>query len=120
QYDEAVKDLETEPGLSAQQHLRNRVAAVLYYDYFNPGSALTTYKYAMHYSYDMAGNVKTLVREYPTLKMLHQDFKRIDYDYDQISGKVNMLSYNRSFGDQFFQKYTYDDDNRITAVQTSA
>src|SRR5690606_36574761 len=72
------------------------------------------------YSYDIAGNVKTLVRDFPTLAALNQQFKRIDYDYDLISGKVNMLSYNRSFGDQYYQLYEYDDDNRIIAVKTSS
>ncbi len=119
QYDEAVKDLSAEPGFSRQDNLRNRVAAVLYFDHLNQGGSLLSYNYGMHYSYDIAGNVKTLTRDYPALRMLHQDLKRVDYDYDMISGKVNMLSYNRSFGDQFFQKYTYDDDNRITAVSTS-
>jgi len=118
-YDEAPSDLSQKPGLSKQEHLRNRVATVFYFDhYYN--SLQSAYNYAMHYSYDIAGNVKTLTRDYPTLGIMNQQYKRIDYDYDLISGKVNMLSYNRSFADQYYQRYDYDADNRITMVETSA
>ena len=48
-----------------------------------------------------------------------QRYKRIDYDYDLYSGKIKCLSYNRSFADQFYQRYEYDADNRITKVETS-
>ena len=47
-------------------------------------------------------------------------FKRIDYDYDLISGKVNKVSYQKDSADQFIQHYSYDSDNRITKVETSS
>lgn len=108
-------------GLSAQENLRKRVACIKYFDNLEPSDAtFEKYRYALHFSYDIAGNVKTLTRDYPFWKTEHQQFKRIDYDYDVISGKVNMLSYNRGFADQYYQRYRYDGDNRIIKVETSA
>jgi YD repeat-containing protein len=46
-------------------------------------------------------------------------FKRIDYEYDLISGNVNEVKYQEGYVDQFFHKYEYDADNRITNVKTS-
>lgn len=119
-YDAPNVDLTANPGFSAQENLRKRVAAVKYFAILTvPDSLLKNYRYAMHFSYDIAGNVKTLVRDYPAYKTINQQLKRVDYDYDVISGKVNLLSYNRGFPDQFYQKYDYDADNRITEVNTS-
>lgn len=73
----------------------------------------------MHYSYDLSGNLKTLTYDMPNLTAYRQRYKRIDYDYDLYSGKVTLVSYNRGFGDQFYQRYCYDDDNRITRTETS-
>jgi hypothetical protein len=83
-------------------------------------TALANYTYATHYSYDIDGNVNTLVQDFPALAGLQQRYKRVDYDYDLISGKVNMLSYDRGKPDQYYQQYSYDADNRITRVQTSS
>ncbi|WP_157977300.1 RHS repeat domain-containing protein, partial [Taibaiella helva] len=122
QYDTEAQNLMTAAtGLSRQENLRKRVSCIKYFDNLEPQDAnFLKYQYALHFSYDIAGNVKTLTRDYPFWKVQKQQFKRIDYDYDVISGKVNMLSYNRSFADQYFQRYSYDGDNRITKVETSA
>src|SRR5690606_27372886 len=64
--------------------------------------------------------VKTLTHDFPRLEEYRQRYKRIDYDYDLISSKVNLLSYNRGFADQYYQRYEYDADNRLTKVETSA
>ncbi|MGN6568088.1 MAG: hypothetical protein ACTHJ0_09055, partial [Flavipsychrobacter sp.] len=120
-YDTAAAQLNLIPGMDAQINLRKRVACVKYFKTIassDIGGA--NYTYATHYSYDVDGNVKTLVQDFPALKnYTYQRYKRIDYDYDLISGKVNMLSYNRGFPDQYYQQYAYDADNRITSVQTS-
>ena len=119
-FDTAAANLAEVSGLSAQQNLRKRIAAVKYFDTLAAtDTLLANYIYATHYSYDMEGNVNMLVQDFPALATLNQRYKRIDYDYDLISGKVNLLSYNRSFSDQFYQRYSYDADNRITQVQTS-
>ncbi len=120
-YDTAAINLAAAQGMSPQENLRKRVSSIKYFDYLQPvDTVFAGYNYAMHFSYDIAGNVKTLTRDYPAWKINRQQFKRVDYDYDVISGKVNMLSYNRSFADQYFQRYSYDGDNRITKVETSA
>ncbi len=120
-YDTAATNLGNIVGLDAQMNLRKRVAAVLYFDsLLVSDTTLAWYTYATHYSYDMEGNVQTLTQDFPGLEaIVKQRYKRIDYDYDLISGKVNMLSYNRGWPDQFYQKYSYDADNRITEVETS-
>jgi RHS repeat-associated protein len=121
-YDDQSIDLEDPTaGTSGQENLRKRVADIKYFDYLQPVDSLNEhYNYAMHFSYDVEGNVKTLTRDYPAWKLFKQQFKRIDYDYDVISGKVNLLSYNKGYADQFFQRYNYDADNRITKVETSS
>ncbi|MCB9251871.1 MAG: hypothetical protein H6605_05350 [Flavobacteriales bacterium] len=39
--------------------------------------------------------------------------------YDLISGKVNYVTYQKGYEDQFIQRYQYDADNRITEVLSS-
>jgi RHS repeat-associated protein len=46
-------------------------------------------------------------------------FKRLDYEFDLISGKVNQLWYQRGNPDQFAYQYAYDADNRLVSAQTS-
>src|SRR5205085_6540051 len=57
-------------------------------------------------------------------------WKRITYQYDLISGKVNMVMYNTSYydittgsttnpADPFYHRYSYDAENRLTLVETS-
>jgi RHS repeat-associated protein len=41
------------------------------------------------------------------------------YDYDLISGKVNQVAYQPGFTDEFYHRYTYDAENRVTDVETS-
>jgi RHS repeat-associated protein len=120
-YDTEALDLSTVYAQERQTNLRHRVACVKFFDsLYAADSAYLNYTHATHYSYDIDGSVKTLVQDFPMLDSVAQRYKRIDYDYDMISGKVNMLSYNRGFADQYYQQYTYDDDNRITQVNTSA
>jgi RHS repeat-associated protein len=46
--------------------------------------------------------------------------KKIAYDFDLVSGKVNQVSYQPGQPDAFYHKYVYDAENRITNVLTSA
>ncbi len=46
-------------------------------------------------------------------------YKRIQYRYDLISGKVREVKYQEGHHDQFFHRYGYDADNRITKAETS-
>lgn len=98
-----------------QENLRNRVASVTISD--NPANG---YNHATHYSYDVHGNVKTLIQDYPFMDNAGSRYKRVDYEYDLISNKVNKVVYQAGQRDQFIHRYDYDDDNRITNVYTSA
>lgn len=107
------KSIVTIDGFS-QDNLRTRVSSVTYQD--SDGSA---YQYASHYSYDIHGNVKSLIQENQALAHLDQAFKRIDYSYDLASGNVKEVHYQKGQIDQFLHRYEYDADNRIVQVETS-
>ena len=108
------------------ENLRNRVAVVSYTS--GAVTAAVPIDMATYYSYDIAGNVKTIVHNIPALaaqtytvdgvNRTHQ-FKRLDYDYDLVSGKVNNLYYQKSEPDQFIYCYTYDKDNRLQDAKSS-
>jgi RHS repeat-associated protein len=103
---------------TVQQNLRKRVSSVRYEDVFDGNDQ--TYQAGTHYDYDIHGNVRTLVQENTNpLIPSGQNLKRIDYDYDLISGKVNDVHYQNKQADAFHHHYEYDADNRITQVFTS-
>ncbi len=97
--------------------MRNRVVSATYRDVWSAIDSL--YDNATHYSYDVTGNVKTLVQDIKELNAFNQRFKRIDYNYDQLSGKVNAVFYQKDSVDQFTHRYVYDADNRLSIVYTS-
>jgi hypothetical protein len=108
-------------GSAGEQNLRNRVASVTITD---AGSG--SYDHATHYSYDVHGNVSTLIQEDPHLLNIGQNLKYINYEYDLISGKVNQVDYQNQLDgsshpmfDRFYHKYLYDADNRLTQIFTS-
>jgi hypothetical protein len=102
--------------LQTASNSRKRVVASIYLENQNDSEGDSTL-----YSYDLTGNVKTLVQHVKALVAADADNgkKRMDYDYDLVSGKVNKVSYQRGKGDQFFYKYSYDAENRITGALTS-
>jgi RHS repeat-associated protein len=106
-------------GTLIQINLRKRVASVTYEDTYDGNSA--TYQSATHYSYDIHGNVNHMAQEIKEAKLVATglNIKYIDYDYDLVSGKVNKVSYNPGKKDQYYHRYEYDADNRITQVFTS-
>jgi len=76
------------------------------------------------YSYDIHGNVDTLLQDNQQLSLIStalqpQRFKKISYDFDLISGNVNLVRYQDGQPDAFYHFYEYDADNRITAVYSS-
>jgi RHS repeat-associated protein len=99
--------------LLTQENLRNRVSFTTYQD-----DLISGIKHATFYSYDIHGNVKSLY-QYNADLVAGNKYKRTDYDYDLISGKVNNVKYQENAADQFLHNYIYDDDNRITNVNTS-
>ncbi|UTW67900.1 hypothetical protein KFE94_07240 [bacterium SCSIO 12643] len=90
----------------ALENVRNRVEKTW-------NDHVTTY-----YSYDMHGNVKKLIHDMDEIGV-----KILDYEYDLVSGNVNQVKYNSHYDvdseDQFYHRYNYDEDNRITEVYTS-
>jgi RHS repeat-associated protein len=125
------------PGLSipgfAQVNLRLRVASTVFYEseYAQPTPNEANYDHATHYSYDIHGNVKTLVQDHKQLGIdggaiqtnctgcVEHRYKRMDYTYDLISGNVRLVDYQKDQPDALHHRYTYDADNRITEVETS-
>ncbi|THU34986.1 RHS repeat-associated core domain-containing protein [Niastella caeni] len=105
----------------AARNLRNRVSWTALY---NTAADLPVNNFATatFYSYDILGNVDTLLQDYRigTMGNNLNRFKKIAYDYDLISGKVNQVSYQPGQPDAFYHRYEYDAENRITNVLTSA
>jgi RHS repeat-associated protein len=102
------------PGVNTtlqQDNLRKRVSTSVYRD--NRSTAAIN---ASYYSYDVGGNVKKLYQQVNGLGI-----KTLDYEYDLVSGKVNLLAYqhNRTGAaakDQFYYKYEYDSENRLISA----
>lgn len=97
----------------AQRFLRNRVSTTVT---DQDGSAGTTDdRVVTYYSYDPHGNVEWVVNALPGMASP----VRVEYEYDLITGKVVQMNYQRGYQDQYFVKYTYDADLRVTDVKTS-
>jgi RHS repeat-associated protein len=108
-----------EPVLQAR-NLRNRVAWTALY---NNASDLAggNHATASFYSYDIHGNVDTLLQDYKLGVMNNANrFKKLVYRYDLVSGKVNQVAYQPGQPDAFYHRYTYDAENRLTNVETSS
>lgn len=106
-----------------QQNLRLRVATVAYYETVPKPVTLTffrtMYTSAIHYSYDIHGNVIEQLQDVPELAPVQQDVKSTQYDFELISGNVNAITYQAGEADQFVHTYTYDVVNRLTETSTS-
>lgn len=103
--------------LFSQDNTRQRIASVTYEEIDD--NDINTYLTASHYSYDIAGNVKSILQENRHLESITKHRKRIDYSFDLISGKVNKVWYQRDSIDQFIHKYKYDADNKLELVSIS-
>ncbi len=90
-----------------QRFLRNNISFINNKD--KNGKVTKTY-----YSYDPHGNVEWCVQELPGIRRT-----TVAYTYDLVSGNVNEVHFNKGRVDEYRHKYTYDEDNRIVAVQTS-
>lgn len=103
--------------LDAQENLRSRVSSSTFEQ--EDDGIDGTYQHATHYSYDPLGNVHTLFQEFPLLAVMQQDVKKVEYDYDLISGNVNEVRYQDGEADAYRHHYEYDADNRLVLAQTS-
>ena len=99
-----------------QQNLRKRIATIVYEEKWD-GNA-STYDFATHFSYDAHGNVNFLVKENTRFPQPHQ-VKKVDYEFDVISGDIQKITYQPGEKDQFIHKYKYDADKRLSRVLTS-
>lgn len=103
-----------------QENLKNRISSITLDTLdVDKGADPSSYHSALHYSYDVLGNVKKLVSENKISPFIDHRFKLVEYDYDLASGKVNQVSYQKTKSDQFFYKYEYDQENKLKAVYTS-
>ncbi len=102
-------------GSNGQQNLRGRVASIMS---FADKTAQTAglYRHATHYTYDVTGNVPIVLQDYPLTPL---GTKAIAYNFDLLTGKVNEVRYEPGLQDEFRHKYFYDDELRLTKVQTS-
>ncbi len=103
----------------AQDNIEKRIASMAYYDVYTGN--INAYAHATHYSYDIHGNVNTLMQDNAALPVaaISQRYKTMNYEYDLISGNVNSVSYQPGEVDQLHHRYEYDADNRIKTVETS-
>lgn len=106
--------------------LRNRVSFTRFYDKLKwnalDGKVITEYDNSSTYSYDIHGNVDTLVHDYRSGMMVNHGmnrFKTMTYRYDLISGKVNEVHYQPGKADQLYHRYEYDAENRLTNAYTT-
>lgn len=110
----------------AQRNIRNRVSYVSYTEHNNP----VAYNQATFYTYDIMGNTDTLLQDYgcgdcgvvASYNMMNRTGnarKKFAYQYDLISGKVNMMLYQNGWSDMWLHRYTYDAENRLILTETS-
>lgn len=99
-----------------QTNLRKRVAASTYTETQGSPALRATY-----YSYDIDGNVTRLWQQLDGLYVnsTNAGLKRVDYEYDLVSGKVNFVRYQDGQPDEFYYAYSYDADNRLTGALSS-
>jgi RHS repeat-associated protein len=103
------------------RNLRNRVAWSATFDNSTNTDNLQ-FLNATYYSYDIHGNVDTLLQDFrgTVMDSTSNRFKKIVYRYDLVSGKVNHVAYQPGSVDAFYHRYNYDAENRITSVEVSS
>jgi len=100
-----------------QSYLRNRVSSISLDE-----NADGTIEASTYYSYDIHGNVNSVLQNNANLSHYFptQGYKRMDYSFDLISGNMNQVDYQAGKYDQFHHRYYYDRDNHLTNVYTSS
>ncbi|MBX2887990.1 MAG: LysM peptidoglycan-binding domain-containing protein [Ferruginibacter sp.] len=114
------------PQYLCQTNLRNRVSYTAVYATGVPGGT-GEHTAATYYSYDIHGNVYELLQDYGNssnapnaMNSTGNRFKKIAYNYDLISGKVNSVSFQANQADAFYHRYSYDAENKLILVETSS
>lgn len=86
--------------------------------------ATTADQVRTRYSYDLHGNVESVVSE---IAAEEADFPapyeifhvRTDYQYDLIIGKATEINYRHGYNDSYNHSYTYDEDQRVSEYESS-
>ncbi len=102
------------PTQFVQENTRSRVSSTFRYKAMTSG--YTDESIETRYSYDEHGNVKSLWHQ---LNVMDNRIQQVDYDYDLISGNVKEVAYQSGAKDEFYHRYSYDADNRLTEVYIS-
>lgn len=104
-----------------QKFLRTRVATSQIFEGTYTRLSTTGLSYSTNYSYDEHGNVTDLVQDNTLLASLGNDirYKFMRYKYQLVSGNVMQAEYQPGKPDQFYHRYSYDADNRLTVAMTS-
>jgi len=126
---ERVRDSNEKPGAGGedlQWIARPEGERPLYFTYYlsNPAQ----YDQGTFYTYDIGGNVDTLLQDYGSattglgniMNANGNRWKRIVYQYDLVSGKVNSVAYQPHQVDAFYHRYTYDAENRLVLAESSS
>lgn len=121
QYDKVLSAaVQSKFATGTQDNLRLRVASVLYFATVSGSTNwLTDYETAIHYSYDIHGNVKEQIQDVPMLAVVGQTNKSTQYEYELISGNVNKVVYQKDKADQITHAYKYDKLNRLREASSS-
>lgn len=107
-----------------QRNLRNRVSYTNYMEVANNPD----WNSAVFYSYDIHGNVDTLLNDYGNssysqtqnpMNLRGHRWKKLVYRYDLISGKVNHVAYQPKQRDAIYHRYNYDAENRLVMAEIS-
>ena len=114
-YDSDVLGMDNNYG-EVLENLNHRIASSAFYKDFATGDE-NNFDNAIHYSYDVQGNVKTMWRHIKESGL--DELKQADYEYDLISGNVNQLNYQEGEPDALYHRYSYDADNRIVKTEVS-
>ncbi len=103
---------------SGQQNLRNAIGAIAHYQIVDDVTKTYTSS-VISYSYDAHKNVKEIVNTNFQLVGTGNQNKKVEYEYDLISGNVNRVTYQRNKLDEFNHEYDYDANNRLIRAFTS-
>lgn len=125
-YDFQAANVNPSPLSFTQANLRNRVSYMQVFDTDPDDDISYEHNSATYYSYDIHGNVDKLLQDYGNsdyhpnaMNTTGNRFKLMEYKYDLISGKVNMVAYQPGMTDGYYHQYAYDAENRLTEVYTS-
>ena len=104
-------------GSGGPQHIRGRVTSVTYEETDDNNPA--TYNSASHFSYDIHGNANIVIQQNNAMGSVAMGLKRIEYEYDLISGAVQAVHYQKGEFDEFHHRYEYDAENRLVTAFSS-